>query len=60
MEDSLDVDIDDPELGEEIHLLSDLMVLASRSSESLEATVIDAVLLRDPGPEQGGPDGSAD
>ena len=60
MEDSLDVDIDDPELGEEIHLLSDLMVLASRSSEDLESTVIDAVLLREQGPEQGGLDGSAD
>ena len=60
MEDSLDVDIDDPELGEEIHLLSDLMVLASRSSEALESKVIDAVLLREPGPEPGGLDGSAD
>lgn len=46
MDDSLDVEIDDHELGEEIHLLSDLMVLASRSSHALDAKAIDAVLLR--------------
>ena len=60
MEDSLDVEIDDHELGEEIHLLSDLMVLASRSSESLDATAIDAVLLREDPPLPGAVDGAAD
>ena len=44
MHDSLDVQMDDPELGEEIQLLSDLMVLAARS-ERLDAAVVDAILL---------------
>lgn len=44
MEDPLDVEIDDPELGQEIQLLSDLMVLAARSDD-LDDASIDAVLL---------------
>jgi len=55
MDDSLDVEIDDPELGEEIHLLSDLIVLASRSSSALDARAIDAVLLRGEPPATDGP-----
>lgn len=47
MEDPLDVQIEDPELDQEIELLSDLMVLAARS-EDLDDATIDSVLL-DPG-----------
>jgi hypothetical protein len=51
MHDPLDVQIDDPELGEEIQLLSDLMVLAARS-ERLDASTVDAVLLNQELPGQ--------
>lgn len=53
MHDPLDVEIDDPELGEEIQLLSELMVLASRSGR-LDAADVDAVLLASPVPRQRG------
>jgi hypothetical protein len=51
MEDPLDVEIDDPELGQEIQLLSDLMVLAARSDD-LDDASIDAVLLDPAVPHQ--------
>lgn len=51
MEDPLDVQIDDPELDQEIELLSDLMVLAARS-EDLDDATIDSVLLAPGVPHQ--------
>jgi hypothetical protein len=56
MHDPLDVQIDDPELGEEIQLLSDLMVLAARS-ERLDTAAVDAVLLETEVPHQRRPGG---
>ncbi len=51
MQDPLDVQIDDPELGQEIQLLSDLMVVAARS-DALDEETVDAVLLDGPVPQQ--------
>ena len=53
MQDPLDVQMDDPELGQEIQLLSDLMVLAART-ERLDAAAVDAVLLDKEVPRQRG------
>jgi len=51
MHDPLDVQIDDPELEQEIQLLSDLMVLAARG-EALDDATIDGVLLEPGVPPQ--------
>jgi hypothetical protein len=57
MHDPLDVSIDDPELGEEIQLLSDLMVLAARA-ERVDTAAVDAVLFESEVPRQRGPGGT--
>lgn len=51
MQDPLDVGIEDPELEQEIQLLSDLMVLASRL-EGRDADAVDAILLKSDVPHQ--------
>ena len=44
MTSALDVDLNDGDLITEIHLLADLMVIASESTGSLDTTTIDAAL----------------
>lgn len=44
MTSSLDVDLNDDELTDEIRLLAELMVIASESSTVLDPHVIDATL----------------
>lgn len=45
MTDALDVDLQDPELTAEIHLVADLMVAAAESPRPLSPAVIDSILL---------------
>jgi hypothetical protein len=44
MTDSLDVDLQDPDLGAEIHLVAELMVAAAESAGPLSQDRIDAIL----------------
>ena len=48
MTDSSEVDLQAPELLEEIRLLGDLMVAAAESTERLGQTIADAILRRAP------------
>jgi hypothetical protein len=44
MTDALDLDLQDAELIDEIHLVADLMVAAAQSPRPLSAAEIDAIL----------------
>ena len=44
MTDALDLDLNDPVLGDEIRLVADLMVAAAQSPRPLSQTEIDAIL----------------
>ena len=44
MTDALDVDLQDPELGDEIRLVAELMVAASAATQHLSQSSIDAIL----------------
>jgi hypothetical protein len=50
MDDALDVELQDAELGDEIRLVTQLMVVASLAEGDLEQDVIDDALGVDPRP----------
>ena len=46
MTDALDVDLQDPELRDEIRLVAELMVAASAATQHLSQSSIDAILAK--------------